>query len=283
MSGFLSDFGSQNRIVHNTKKSVMKHTHTHPHYELYICTDNVRQKSVINGMEYEYHYPCAILSTPYTIHSMSCEDEDAETYEHFVLYFSQGTLNEFGASLLPSRLTHRSIGLLFPLTVEQAASIKRILLLTEDPTAPMTEAERALMTGLVLNKLFDFCPEESIVQVGTSSFYLQDVLQYVAEHLRSSPNAEEIAKRFSVSRSKLDRDMKQYTGLTIHRLVELCRVNQAKYLLQYAKEYSVGEIAELCGFTEDTYFFPFFKKHTGVTPVEYRNYFDPSDTKSCDC
>ena len=268
--GFLTDCGSQISVFHYTKKTVMKHTHTHPHYELYLCVGNVGQKSVINGMEYDYHYPCAILSTPYTIHSMSCRDEVANEYEHFVFYFGESLFRDLGGALLPERLSRRNIGLLFPLTDEQAQFLKRFLLLSLPSDGTATQAERTLCLGFVLNKLFDFCPEERIVQVGTSSFYLQDVLQYVAEHLQSPPGTEELAHHFSVSRSKLDRDFKRYTGLTVHRFVDLCRINHAKYLLQFSKDTSVSEVAALCGFSEETYFFPFFKKHTGLSPSAYR-------------
>ena len=277
MSGFLVDFSSELRILHNTEKSVMKHTHTHPHYELYLCTDNVRQKSVINGMEYVYQYPCAILSTPYTIHAMSCEDPCSETYERFVFYFEKDVLDAFDARLLPSRLLHRNIGLLFPLNEEQASYLRRLLTIAVDEGPTVTRTERALLLTFVINRLFDFCPEERIVQVGTSSFYLQDVLQYVAEHLHTPLDSETIAKRFSVSRSKLDRDFKHYTGLTVPRVIELCRFNQAKYLLQFSKEIPVREIAARCGFPEETYFFPFFKRHTGMTPAEYRKAFTKSE------
>jgi AraC-like DNA-binding protein len=32
----------------------------------------------------------------------------------------------------------------------------------------------------------------------------------------------------------------------------------------------ISELAELCGFSSDNYFYRFFKKHTGKTPREYR-------------
>ena len=271
MSGFLVDLGHNFHVFHYTQKSVMRHTHTHPHYELYLCVENVGQKSVINGMEYDYRYPCAILSTPYTIHSMSCDDDAADTFDRFVFYFDGSLFKEQNESLFPQRLLHRNIGLLFPLTVEQADFLKKFLTLSLFSESPPTDAERALCLGFLLNKLFDFCPEESLIQVGTTSFYLQDVLQFVAERVQTPPSVEEIAQRFSVSRSKLDRDFKRYTGRTLHHYIELCRLNHAKYLLQRSKNYSVNEIAALCGFSGETYFFPFFKKYTGQTPIEFRN------------
>ena len=126
------------------------------------------------------------------------------------------------------------------------------------------------MLAFVLNKLFDICSPEDIIKFGTSSFYMQDVLQYISENFNSE-TADGVAEHFSVSRSKLDRDFKHFTGLTVHRFVELCRLNHAKSRLSEKNEYSIDQISEECGFSSTTHFFPFFKKHTGKTPMEFRN------------
>jgi hypothetical protein len=80
-------------VCHYTHKSVMHHSHVHPQYELYFCTVDVEQLSVVNGVEYKYKYPCVIISSPYTIHSMSCTDPKSADYDRFVIYFNQSTLN----------------------------------------------------------------------------------------------------------------------------------------------------------------------------------------------
>ena len=77
-----------------------------------------------------------------------------------------------------------------------------------------------------------------------------------------------------ISRSKLDRDFKQYTGTTIHAFMDMCRLNQAKILLGLRPYLSIAEIATYCGFTGETYFFPFFKRNTGMTPIQYRAYIE---------
>ena len=112
MAGFLSDNGVDLKTEYYHSISVMLNTHVHPQYELYFCADNVRQKSVINGIEYTYKYPCVILSTPYTVHSMSCVEENADSYERYVFYFGEKTLQAFGERLLPRGLVQRNTGLL---------------------------------------------------------------------------------------------------------------------------------------------------------------------------
>lgn len=264
---FLFDNGVDLAMEHYSHVSVMRHTHVHPRYELYFCTEKVLQKSVINGVEKAYRFPCVILSTPYTVHSMSCEEDGAASYDRYVFYFGESLANAFGERLLPSALLGRNTGLLFALSEGQAAYLKRLIDLCE-PSA--TLVQRELMFLLFLHKLLEFCPMENVLQIGTPSFYIQDVLQYISEHLSEPADGEAVAKQFAVSRSKLDRDFKRFTGMTVHRFYELCRLNRAKYLLERNRAMSVEEIAAACGFDSETYFFPFFKKGTGMTPIEYR-------------
>ena len=48
------------------------------------------------------------------------------------------------------------------------------------------------------------------------------------------------------------------------------RMEQAKKLLTLSMEYGIVEIAERCGFHDSFYFSKCFKKHTGLSPLEYR-------------
>lgn len=269
MSGFLSDMGMDLVIDHFTGLSVMPYTHTHPQYELYFCPENVEQNSVINGVEYTYRYPCVILSTPYTVHSMSCVDPTAKSYDRYVFYFGKKTLQSFDSRFIPSALSERNTGLLFRLTEAQAEALHGLLLLLKSGVGESVE-QRELIFLLFVNKLIDFCPMENALRIGTPSFYIQDVLQYVSEHFATETEVVRIAEHFAVSRSKLDRDFKRFTGVTVHQFAETCRLNQAKYLLQNPSVFSMAEIAEICGFSSETYLFPFFKKHTGLTPLEFR-------------
>lgn len=264
--GFLSVEGVNLRIDHFNKPLIMHNTHVHSQYELYFCPEDISQTSVINGVEYTYKYPCAILSTPYTVHSMSCH-ENAEKYERYVFYFGARTIDSFDDYHLPKSFFGRNTGLLFRLSNDEANTLVEIVRMLN---GKQTLAEKELIFALFMNKLVGTCPDERIEKVGTPSFYIQDVLQYISENFAGELNSEDISKRFAVSRSKLDRDFKKFTGITVHGYVEMCRLNQAKYLLEFKKEMSVGDIAVRCGFENENYFFPFFKKSTGMTPAEYR-------------
>ena len=264
--GFFSVEGENLRVDHFSAPSVMHNTHVHSQYELYFCPDDITQTSVINGVGYSYKYPCAILSTPYTVHSMSC-GSDAEGYERYVFYFGSRTIDSFDGYHLPKNLFGRNTGLLFKLSSDEAQALMAIVKMLD---GTQTIAEKELIFALFMNKLVSLCPNERIEKVGTPSFYIQDALQYMYENIEKDLTSEDISKKFAVSRSKLDRDFRKFTDTTVHAYMDVCRIDRAKYLLQYKAEMSVGEIAIACGFENENYFFPFFKKAVGKTPAEYR-------------
>ena len=266
MSGFLVDEENEIKIFHVTNVSVMNHSHVHPQYELFFCSENVAQKSIINGVEYNYTHPCVIISTPYTVHANSCEDPDAKTFDRFVFSFAAKTIEAFPPHIIPENLKWKNSGLFFKLTKEQADHLKSLLLSVDAQTV----SEKELVLALFLNRLLRIFPIEQVERIGTSSFYIQDVLQYISENYFQPIDASSIARHFAISRSKLDRDFKRFTGVTVHDYIESCRSNQAKFLLEFRENISIRDVAKMCGFNSETYFFPFFKKHVGVTPIEYR-------------
>ena len=283
MGKFLTDLGTNFRVEHYSGLSVMKHAHIHAQYELYFCTENVEQKSVINGMEYVYRYPCVILSPPYTVHSMSCDDPDAVNFDRYVFYFDEKLLASYREELIPKELRQMLGGRIFRLSVEQADYLKRLLLWCNEMSADSMAREQELTCMLFLNKLFEICPQEQTLLVEGGPDYIRQVLRYVAEHMSSPIDVQDVTRKFSVSRSKLDRDFKRFTGITVHDYLESCRINQAKGLLQIEPFLSIQEIASRCGFESEPYFFPFFKRHTGMTPVEYRSRFQTNHESKPQC
>ncbi len=266
MNAFLADNQCDISLNHWTNYAEMCFSHTHPQYEIYFCSDNVGQKSVINGEEYTYKYPCVIISSPYTVHSMSCTDRDAKQYERFVLYFNESIISQFDDCFLPQGLLQRNSGYMFRLSEKNAEQLKNLIIAFD----PQDKTQMKLLLLTFLNKLISFSPMCDAICVGKSSSYIQDVLQYIAEHYAENIDASNIAHKFLISRSKLDRDFKQFTGITIHSFIDICRLNQAKSLLEFFPEMSIADVSSNCGFSCETYFFPFFKKNLGLTPIEYR-------------
>ncbi len=269
--GLLSDKGEEVIIQAQTGVKIMYAPHIHSLYELYFCPESIAQHSVICGMEYDHVYPTAILSKPYTIHSMSCLEDCKTDYRRYIFYFSEEDARTLGINFFPEGvLDEGSMGILFRLTPSEAEYLERVIIDVLAPEYPLDRKEKLLVLSFVLNKIYSFTKDERMIGVGTNSYYVQNVLKYIAEHFSEDIDTSHLAERFSVSRSKLDRDFKYAIGATPKTFIESCRIANAKLLLSSDIDRKVSEISDMCGFASEQYFYRFFKKHVGKTPAEYK-------------
>jgi AraC-like DNA-binding protein len=83
-------------------------------------------------------------------------------------------------------------------------------------------------------------------------------------------NTGDYARQLGYSARTLNRSALRNTGLTVKQLVDQRALLEAKRLLAHdtAPVHAVGRAV---GFAEPTTFTRFFRQHTGVTPLEFRN------------
>ncbi len=77
-------------------------------------------------------------------------------------------------------------------------------------------------------------------------------------------------KKIGISYEYMRHCFKEETGQTPLEYLTAMRIRQAKQYLTTAKYYSVSDIAFMCGFSDSYYFSRCFKKHTGISPYNYR-------------
>lgn len=271
---FFTDMGESPYAEYSDWPHVMNYLHLHPQYEVYFCPHAIEQHLVINGREYRRNTPCVVISPPFFIHSMSPVNQ--ESFLRMVFYFSERVLDRFREQYLPGRPINSEC-LLISLSESQARSLVPLGdLIAKEGSEKLTPEEKELAMVLFLSHLFHICSEENIETVGKFNLYIQNVFRYISENFMNNISSESVAKEFSVSRSKLDRDLRAYTGCTLHEFLDLCRLNKAKELLSEKQRRSVEEIAIACGFRNESYFYTFFRKHEGVSPLEYRKQYQPS-------
>lgn len=256
---------------YDTVPKVMNYLHLHPQYEVYFCPRAIEQDIMINGKEYRRNTPCIVITPPFFIHSMSPVYQSS--FPRMVFYFSERLLEKFRGQCLQKRPINSEC-LLISLTGEQAKSILPLgELIANEGAEKLTSDEKELAMVLFLSHLFHICDETQIETVGKFNLYIQNVFRYISRNFMNNISSESVAMEFSVSRSKLDRDFRSYTGCTLHEFLDLCRLNRAKELLSEKQKRSVEEIAAACGFRNESYFYTFFRKHEGVSPLEYRKQF----------
>ena len=99
---------------------------------------------------------------------------------------------------------------------------------------------------------------------------LQRVMRFVEENISNSEaGVGDMAAAAAVSRSGLQRKLKEAMGITPQDLLREARIKRACQLLCQA-DMNVSEVAYACGFSDPKYFSRSFKQRVGVSPTEYK-------------
>lgn len=110
----------------------------------------------------------------------------------------------------------------------------------------------------------------SLTKKKNCSKYIHRCLEYIHEHLHETITTNDLASHLHLNGSYLCTIFKKETGLSITQYIERERVESAKNMLMYS-DYSYIDISNYINFSSHSYFIKVFKKHTGMTPKEYRN------------
>lgn len=100
--------------------------------------------------------------------------------------------------------------------------------------------------------------------------FMQCVMRYIEENMvQSTMTVEDIAQGIAVSRSVIDRKVKNIVGVTPAELLRKTRIQRACKMLEDVA-IPVSNIAYECGFVDPKYFRKVFKQVMGVNPRDYR-------------
>lgn len=80
----------------------------------------------------------------------------------------------------------------------------------------------------------------------------------------------DFAKTLGVHINHLNKVLKETTGNSTSEIINGRVVEEAKILLRQT-QWNVSEVAFALGFDEVAHFSNFFKKHTGLSPLKFRN------------
>ena len=98
---------------------------------------------------------------------------------------------------------------------------------------------------------------------------LQNVISYIADHYAFDIPLERMAGIACMSESKLKSCFKRQLGCSVTQYIQGRRMSQAEHLL-INTDFTMGQIAQMIGYTTSSRFAELFKKSTGILPIEYR-------------
>ncbi|HHY82988.1 MAG TPA: helix-turn-helix domain-containing protein [Clostridiales bacterium] len=107
-------------------------------------------------------------------------------------------------------------------------------------------------------------------QLAGSSKIIEFINSYIINHLDEELSLNKFAELLNYHPSYLSRVFKQEMGISFSDYLTGIRVEKAKELLQQ-NDLKISAIATMLGFEDASYFTRFFKKNTGMAPLEYRS------------
>jgi AraC-like DNA-binding protein len=103
----------------------------------------------------------------------------------------------------------------------------------------------------------------------TPPLLVSKALEFMRKNLRRDISRDETAKYAGISPSHFSRLLKERTGRTYSELLRQCRIDLANDLL-LTTEQSLAEIADSCGFCDQSHFTRVFQDVKGITPKQLR-------------
>lgn len=97
----------------------------------------------------------------------------------------------------------------------------------------------------------------------------------ITSHIQNTHSVKEYADLLHISPNHLNKSIKKVTGKTASEIINEALLMEAKALLSLP-HYTVSEVAFTLGVEDMSYFSRFFKKHTGISPSDYRKGIDLS-------
>ncbi|WP_426483980.1 helix-turn-helix domain-containing protein [Flavobacterium sp. 2] len=94
-------------------------------------------------------------------------------------------------------------------------------------------------------------------------------------HIKNQHQVNHYASLLNVTPNHLNKCVKTVTGKSAVKWIDENILLEAKYLL-FQTTLSINEIAAQVGHEDQSYFSRFFKKHEGISPIQYRKMIDKS-------
>lgn len=97
---------------------------------------------------------------------------------------------------------------------------------------------------------------------------IYEMIDFIHEHYGEPLSNRAVGERFCLHENYVSSLFKNYTGMSLHRYILHTRISASLEMI-YANRYTVGEVAQKCGFSDIYHFSKTFKRLLGVSPSNY--------------
>ncbi len=120
--------------------------------------------------------------------------------------------------------------------------------------------------------LYRYCFEEKKItyskKISKSYFTARELKKYLDDNAYRSVSSEMITEEFELNYDYLNRLLKKYFSISIRQYILIQKINAAKIILTN-NDIKINVVGDLVGIDNPYYFSKLFKKHVGISPIEF--------------
>lgn len=252
----------------------VKYPHRHDFFEvLYLARGSGFH--VIDGNKYEIQPPCVFFMSPGQAHKI----EFSHDIEGFIFIFTP----EF--YLIDYNNPNRLIEFPFfftirqdnpPLLLENDSDVVFLENLFKKGVAELAKGEKYSVNlmhsilDIILNTCASLYKTDENLLSGKGHLLVKKFFQLVEENYEKNLSVAQYADRMAITPNHLTQTITQLTGKTSSQIVKAKQILEIKRLLVHTN-LSITEIATRLNFPDQSYFAKFFKRETGLSPLQYRS------------
>lgn len=251
------------------------YTETHDFWELcYIAEGSVSIK--IEDVFFSLEKNQLLLISPNKTHSY--HSPNGNKNKVFVVCFDSfsQSLDAISENVFPE--DQKQVGCMNLIMEESSSTFKMsesgMLSVSDSPEFGGQQALLLQLEYLLISLIRKLSHEKSsnIVFFSDENFHAEianAILRYLRENIHKQITLADVCERFNYSRSFICKSFKEQTGESLITCFNRLKSQEATRLLTETNK-SITDIAVCLGFRETKYFDSVFKKHYGITPVQYR-------------
>ena len=250
--------------AHAAEETCLYEEHTHPYHELYYLMKG-SARYFINSEILNVQAGDVAFVQQGAIHKATYDYGTAT--ERLLVSFTTDFIGE------PYLYMLRSLGEVkrLCLSADDAAELQGLFLKLHREFTDRKEHYRQQCKNLLRQIVILLSRQEtdrSPRPISSNEAIIQQAATYISENCSEPLCLQTLARMHAMSESHFSRTFKRYTGMGVAQYVKLVRLQKAEGLLLQGED-SVTEIAYACGFNNSNYFISEFKKHMGMTPLQY--------------
>jgi AraC-like DNA-binding protein len=252
----------------------VKYPHRHDFFEvLYLSKGSGFH--IIDGNKYKIQPPCVFFMSPGQAHKI----EFSSDIEGYIYIFTPEfyLINQTNPNRLiefPFFFTIRQENR--PLILESEQDVEFLEILFRKGIAEIEKGDKFSVDLLrsVLDLILASCAvlyksDEILLSKGRGNIVVKKFLQLVEENYHKNLPVNEYAGMLAITPNHLTQTVTLLTGKTTRQIIKSKQVLEIKRLLVHTN-LSVTEIAGRLNFPDQSYFTKFFKRETGISPLQYR-------------